>query len=309
MVVYSIVVPVYNEEAVIGETYCRLKAVMDSTAEPYEILFVNDGSGDKTMAKARAIAKKDANVKIISFSRNFGHQIAVTAGMDFAAGQAVIIIDADLQDPPEVMLEMFQKWKEGWQVVYGQRLQRQGETVFKKFTAKVFYRMLNAVTDTAMPVDAGDFRLLDRQVVDVMKTLPERNRYVRGLVSWVGFRQTSVTYVRHERLAGETKYPLRKMIRFAMDGMTSFSQKPLKVGNLLGILLCAGAVCVALYQLVLGLTGHLWNQMACWAALILFSQGLVLLCTGIQGAYLARMYDEAKGRPLYIVGEKIGLKD
>ncbi|GHV32286.1 glycosyl transferase family protein [Clostridia bacterium] len=296
---YSIVVPLYNEEEVILESYKRLKTVMDNVNEPYELVFVNDGSRDKTLEMARKLAENDKNLKIISFSRNFGHQIAVTAGLEHAVGEAVVVIDADLQDPPEVMPEMFAKWKEGWQVVYGQRLKRQGETLFKKATAKLFYRGLRALTEVEMPVDAGDFRLYDRAVVEAMKKMPEHNRYLRGMVSWLGFRQTSVSFTRQERFAGVTKYSLKKMINFAADGVTSFSQKPLKIGIFFGVFFCVSAVVIALLQLVFQ------SEIACWAAAIIFIQGIVLICGGIQGAYMARVYDEVKNRPLYVVSEKI----
>lgn len=207
---YSIVVPLYNEEEVILESFKRLKQVMDKTGESYELLFVNDGSQDKTEELAAKLANEHKEVKLISFSRNFGHQIAITAGMDAASGEAIVVIDADLQDPPEVILQMIEKWKEGYEVVYGQRIKRKGETFFKKFTAKLFYRILKSMTSVDIPVDTGDFRLIDRKVCDAMKSLTEKNRYVRGLVSWVGFKQCAVTYVRDERFAGETKYPLKK---------------------------------------------------------------------------------------------------
>jgi dolichol-phosphate mannosyltransferase len=305
MLKYSIVVPLYNEEEVIEESYRRLKTVMDNVGEPYELVFVNDGSRDKTMEIARKLAKADSNLRIISFSRNFGHQIAITAGMDAARGQAVVVIDADLQDPPEVIPQMIEKWKDGFQVVYGKRGKRKGETLFKKLTAKLFYRTINAITDISLPVDTGDFRLIDRSVCEAMKTLPERNRYVRGLVTWVGFKQTSVEYTREERFAGETKYPLKRMIRFAADGIVSFSQKPIKIGNVFGIITIGAAKLILIYQLIIWLINSRINELACWAAVVLLVQGVVLLCIGIQGAYLARMYDEAKGRPLYIIGEVI----
>lgn len=305
MVIYSIIVPLFNEEEVIEESYRRLKSVMDGVDEDYELVFVNDGSRDGTMSKARELAKSDTKLKIISFSRNFGHQIAITAGMDAARGQAIVVIDADLQDPPEVIPQMIAKWKEGWQVVYGKRGKRKGETLFKKATAKMFYRTINALTDIELPVDTGDFRLIDRCVCDAMKTLPERNRYVRGLVTWVGFKQTFVEYTREERFAGETKYPFKKMLRFAFDGIISFSQRPIKIGNCLGITTIIASIIISVYQMISWVIKLDVSEIACWAAVILFVQGLILLCNGIQGAYLARMYDEAKGRPLYIIGEVI----
>ncbi|MCL1820640.1 MAG: glycosyltransferase family 2 protein [Oscillospiraceae bacterium] len=302
---FSIVIPMYNEEEVIGETYRRVKTVMENIGESYEMLFVNDGSSDGTMEKARVLAEADPKMRIISLSRNFGHQIAVTAGMDAALGEAIIVIDADLQDPPEVIPQMIEKWKEGWQIVYGKREKRKGETLFKKVSAKLFYRFINSLTDIEIPVDTGDFRLIDRRVCDAMKILPERNRYVRGLVTWTGFRQIPVEYTREERFAGKTKYSLKKMLRFAADGVTSFSMRPLKIGNIVGITAILSSVGIGAYQLYSKLIMDNFNQIACWAALILFVQGVMMLCMGIQGAYLARIYDETKGRPLYIVGEVI----
>ncbi|MCL2004252.1 MAG: glycosyltransferase family 2 protein [Oscillospiraceae bacterium] len=304
---YSVIVPLYNEEEVIEECYRRLSETMAGCGGTYELIFVNDGSRDRTMELARAIAAKDKCVKIISFSRNFGHQTAITAGMNLAAGAAVVVIDADLQDPPRVILDMIAKWKEGYEVVYGRRTKRKGETVFKKITAKLFYRTLNALTDVSIPVDTGDFRLLDRKAVEALKSLPERNRYVRGLVSWVGFRQTAVDYVRDERFAGETKYPLRKMLRFAADALTSFSYKPLKLSIFVGGLLSAASFVYLLVVLYLALFTEV--TVAGWAslaAITLFFNGVVLIVLGIIGEYIGRIYDETKGRPLYIIGETAG---
>jgi polyisoprenyl-phosphate glycosyltransferase len=237
---YSIIIPMFNEEAVIQETYRRLKYVMSGLGEPYELLFVNDGSKDRSAQIIRDYGLWDDTVKLIDLSRNFGHQIAITAGMDYASGDAVIIIDADLQDPPEMIAPMIDKWKEGFEVVYAQRVKRNGETLFKKWSAGLFYRILRASTDISIPVDTGDFRLMDRRVCEEMKRLPENNRFVRGLVSWVGFRQTSIEYERDERLAGVTKYPLKRMIKLSLDGISSFSYKPLKLAGYLGALLSCG---------------------------------------------------------------------
>lgn len=308
-VVYSIIVPVYNEELVIDETYKRLKEVMDSCKEPYEIIFVNDGSKDSTVEKAIQICSRDSNIRLVNFSRNFGHQVAVTAGMDYANGKAIVIIDADLQDPPEVILQMIEKWKEGYEVVYGKRLKRKGETFFKKFTAKAFYRVLKSMTTIDIPVDTGDFRLIDRKVCEALKSLPERNRYVRGLVSWVGFKQIGVEYVRDERFAGETKYPLKKMIKFASDAITAFSYKPLKLGTYLGVTVSAasfiGILCVIYQKLFTQTTVSGWASMVCIG---LFFNGCILTMLGIMGEYIGRIYDEAKGRPQYIVAQKIGFE-
>ncbi|MDR0326258.1 MAG: glycosyltransferase family 2 protein [Oscillospiraceae bacterium] len=309
-VTVSVVVPLYNEEEVIHESYRRLKEVMDGTGEGYELIFVNDGSRDQTWAMACALAEADPRLRLIGFSRNFGHQTAITAGMDEAAGDAVVVIDADLQDPPEVIPRMIEKWREGYQVVYGLRTKRKGESFFKKATAKLFYRTLNALTDVTLPVDAGDFRLIDRAVCDTLKKLPERNRYVRGLVSWVGFQQTAVEYVRAERFAGVTKYPLRKMLRLAGDALTSFSYKPLKLSILIGSLVSIASfvyaiviICQRLFTDIL-ISG--WATLAC---LTLFFNGIILIMMGIIGQYVGRIYDETKGRPLYIVAQRVNFED
>lgn len=307
---YSIVIPAYNEELVIDESYKRLKSVMDTTNEEYELIFVNDGSRDKTGEMLSTLCDNDKNVKMIDFSRNFGHQTAITAGMDNSSGQAVVVIDADLQDPPEVILDMIKKWKEGYDVVYGKRAKRKGETFFKLFTAKVFYRFLKSMTSVDIPVDTGDFRLIDRKVCDELSSLTEKNRYVRGLVSWVGFKQTDVTYVREERFAGETKYPLKKMIKFAMDGLTAFSYKPLKLSSLLGTLLSLGSVIWLIISLLIKyLTDVSVPGWLCAMSIPLFFNGLILMMLGIMGEYIGRIYDESKNRPLYIIREKKGFNN
>ena len=308
MIKYSVVIPAYNEEAVIETTYNRLTEVMKKSDGEYELVFINDGSRDATADMLSQICGKDSSVRLINFSRNFGHQIAVTAGMDYAQGQAIVIIDADLQDPPEVILEMIEKWKEGYDVVYGKRKKRKGETVFKKATAAMFYRILDKLTTVEIPVDTGDFRLIDRKVCDVMKSLSEQNRYVRGLVSWVGFKQTPLEYDRHERFAGETKYPLKKMLKFAADGITSFSYKPLKLANVIGITLCALSVLYLLIALIIGLCLPAVTMPA-WAlalTIALFFNGITMIMLGIMGEYIGRIYDEVKGRPLYVVKETKG---
>lgn len=299
---YSIVVPVYNEEAVIIESYKRLKQVMDSLQESYEIIFVNDGSRDKSALIVSELCEMDKNVKLINFSRNFGHQIAVTAGMDFTEGDAVVVIDADLQDPPEVIPKMIEKWKEGYEVVYGKRIERKGETFFKKFTAKIFYRFLKSMTDVDIPVDTGDFRLIDRKVCDALKQVNERNRYIRGLISWLGFKQIGVEFSRDKRFAGETKYPLKKMFKFAFDAITSFSYKPLKLASYTGMLLSVFSFAYLLVVIYLKLFTDITNPgWASTLAVNLFFNGIVLIILGIIGEYVGRIYDEAKGRPLYIV--------
>jgi dolichol-phosphate mannosyltransferase len=299
---YSVVVPLYNEEEVIMETYPRLKKVMDSTGEQYEIVLINDGSKDKTSQLVHSICDKDATVKFIEFSRNFGHQNAITAGMDFTEGQAIIVIDADLQDPPEVILEMIKKWKEGYDVVYGKRVERKGETFFKRFTAKIFYRTLKNMTEVDIPVDTGDFRLIDRKVCDALKLVNEKSRYIRGIISWLGFKQIGVEFVREKRFAGETKYPLKKMLKFAFDAITSFSYKPLKLASYLGFSLSVISfifILVVIFQKVFS-----ESTVTGWAstlAISLFFNGITLLILGIIGEYIGRIYDEAKGRPLYLV--------
>ncbi|MBE7063051.1 MAG: glycosyltransferase family 2 protein [Clostridia bacterium] len=306
----SVIVPLYNEEEVIEESYRRLTAVMQSLNEDYELILINDGSRDRTASLAAALCEKDRHVRLICFSRNFGHQIAITAGMDYAAGDAVVIIDADLQDPPELIPKMVEKWREGYHVVYGKRTRRQGETIFKKVTAKLFYRFLKRMTQVDIPTDTGDFRLIDRKVCDAMKKLGERNRYVRGLVSWVGFKQYALEYVRDERFAGETKYPLKKMLKLAMDGISSFSYKPLKLATLVGFVLSGLSFLYLLIVLIQKLCG--FAMVRGWASILavqLFFNGVMLIMLGIIGSYIGRIYEEAKGRPLYIVQEEIGFED
>lgn len=310
MVRYSIIVPLYNEEEVVCETHKRLSTVMSSTGEEYEIVYVNDGSRDNTEKLVKEIMASDKHTCLINFSRNFGHQTAISAGMDNARGQAIVVIDADLQDPPEVILDMIAKWKEGFDVVYGKRTVREGETAFKKVTAKLFYRFLSSMTPIDIPNDTGDFRLIDRKVCDAMKSLTEKNRYVRGLVSWVGFKQTSVEYVRKQRFAGETKYPLKKMLKFAGDAITSFSYKPLKLAGYAGYTLSIASFLYLLYIVIRKLTvGDFSIGWASTVAISLFFNGVVLIVLGIMGEYIGRIYDECKGRPLYIIDEKLGFDD
>ncbi|MDD4493729.1 MAG: glycosyltransferase family 2 protein [Eubacteriales bacterium] len=300
----SVIVPVFNEELVIEETYKRLKAVMDGIGKSNEIVFVNDGSRDGSADIISKICDFDSNVKLINFSRNFGHQIAITAGMDFSAGNSVVIIDADLQDPPEVIPLMLNKWEEGYDIVYGKRTKREGETGFKKFTAKMFYRFLKKMTDVDIPVDTGDFRLIDRKVCDALKKIGERNRYVRGLISWLGFRQTAVEFERQKRFAGETKYPFKKMMKFAFDAIASFSYKPLKLASISGIFISFFSFIYLIYVLIVRLfSGSIVPGWASFLAISLLFNGIILIILGIIGEYIGRIYDEAKGRPLYIVRE------
>lgn len=307
----SIVIPCYNEEEVIGETLRRLRAFCAELHDlDVELIFVDDGSRDRTRALLKEHAAGDARVKLICFARNFGHQIAVTAGIDAARGDAVVLIDADLQDPPEVIHEMVRKWREGYDVVYGTRTERPGESRFKLATARGFYRLLNRLSDVPIPLDTGDFRLMSRKVVATLQAMPERDRFVRGMVSWVGFNQTALPYRRAERFAGESKYPLRKMIRFATDGILSFSSKPLQLSVAMGMT-CAGMALVGIvYALILRLFTDIWVEG--WTALmiaVLFIGGVQLISVGILGEYVGRIYNEIKGRPLYVVNEYIGFRE
>lgn len=302
IVTYTIIVPLFNEELVITESYRRIKEVMESTEENYEIIFVNDGSNDKTELLAKAICKIDDKIRLINFSRNFGHQAAITAGMNKAIGEAVIVIDADLQDPPEVMLEMIRKWKQGYQVVYAKRSSREGETYFKKLTAKLFYRLLKSMISFDIPVDTGDFRLLDRKVCDALNSLPERDRYVRGLVSWLGFKQTYVEFVREERFAGETKYTFNKMMKLALDGITSFSYKPLTMVGTFGCLLFSAGFISIFCMLIKDLDqGSNILSLGFILAIIVMLFGILFGSIAITGQYIGRILDESKGRPMYII--------
>jgi dolichol-phosphate mannosyltransferase len=302
---YSVVAPVFNEEEGLPEFYRRTSAVLDGLDGPAELILVFDGSRDRSPEIGAALREQDPRVKLIRFSRNFGHQIAISAGIDYAEGDAVVIIDSDLQDPPEVIAELVAKWKEGYEVVYAQRAQRQGETFFKLFTAKAFYRIIRRLASIQIPEDTGDFRLIDRRVVLAMRQLREHHRFMRGLSVWVGFRQTGVRYVRHERFAGATQYPLRKMVKFAGDAITGFSYVPLQIATTLGfwvsgLALLAIPIVAALrfvYQ-----EDFFFGQATTLIA-VLFLGGVQLISLGILGEYLGRVYDEVKRRPLYIVAE------
>lgn len=299
--VLSVVVPAYNEEDSLETLHRRVTEVLDRTGEPFELVLVDDGSRDRTWERMRELQARDPRVVLVRLSRNFGHQIAVTAGIDAARGQAVVLMDADLQDPPEVVPEMLARWREGNDVVYGRRTRRLGETWFKRATAAAFYRLIGRLTSVDIPADTGDFRLMSRRVVEVMKQLRERNRFVRGMVAWVGYRQTAVEYERAERLAGETKYPLRKMVRFAMDAIVSFSFAPLRLATGLGLVVSAFSFAYAVYAVLARVFA--WDVVHGWASLIvavLFLGGVQLVCLGIIGEYVGRIYDEAKRRPLYI---------
>lgn len=307
----SVVIPMYYEEEVAEECYKRVKNVLISLKDyEHEILFVNDGSKDKTLEILESIAEKDKQAKVISFSRNFGHQCAVTAGLQYVTGDAIVVIDADLQDPPELIPDMLTLWKQGNEVIYAKRKTREGESKFKLLTAKMFYRILNGLSDVEIPADTGDFRLVDRKVVDVINSMPEHNKFLRGLFSWVGFKQQPFEYERKERFAGKTKYPLKKMLKLASDGIISFSTKPLKIVGGLGIITIIISVLLLLYS-VISYIFNLNQLTPGWTsimvAITLFS-GVQLLSIWIISEYLARIYDESKKRPQYIISKTINLE-
>jgi glycosyltransferase involved in cell wall biosynthesis len=303
--VISVIAPIYNENDNLPELYRRVSETLDSTGEPWELVLIDDGSIDQSQALIEQLARLDERIQPVIFARNFGHQIAVTAGLDYARGRAVIIIDSDLQDPPEVMLDLIEKWHEGYEVVYAIRAEREGESWFKVFTASLFYRMIVRITDVNIPLDAGDFRLLDRKVVNVLNQMRERHRFLRGMSAWVGFRQVGVPYRRAARYAGETKYPFRKMFRLALNAVTGFSYFPLQVATYIGFF--AAGVSILSIPIVIAL--RLWGSQAPLVGqattliAVLFLGGVQLISLGILGEYVGRLYDEAKGRPLYIVRE------
>jgi polyisoprenyl-phosphate glycosyltransferase len=302
---YTFVVPIYNEQANIRELYQRTRSVMEKLDGECELILIDDGSRDSSLEMIRDLHRKDSRVQYLSFARNFGHQIAVTAGLQFSQGKAIVVMDADLQDPPEVILDMIEKWQEGYQVIYAQRLSRKEEGSFKRFTAYVFYRILRRLTDVDIPADTGDFCLMDRQVVDILNTMPERNRYIRGLRSWVGFGQTSVQFERPGRFAGEVKYTFRKSLGLAINGIISLSRRPLQLATYVG-LFAAG---VALIMMLLVFYWRLFQPdspiigFATIAMAVFFLGGVQLLCVGILGEYIGRIYDEVKNRPMYTIKE------
>ncbi|MBN2500511.1 MAG: glycosyltransferase family 2 protein [Anaerolineales bacterium] len=298
---FSIIAPIWNEIETLPELYRRVSEVMDQTGDPWELILIDDGSTDGSTDQIRAMAEEDARIRPVIFARNFGHQIAVTAGLDYSRGQAVVIIDADLQDPPEVILELIAKWREGYEVVYAVRAQREGESWFKLFTAKLFYRIINRLTDIDIPLDTGDFRLMDRAVVNVMNGMREHHRFLRGMSAWVGFKQTGVEYARAARFAGETHYPFRKMLKLALTAITGFSFFPLQLATYLGFI-AAGLSIISIPIvgiLRLSRMAALLGQASTLIA-VLFLGGVQLIFLGILGEYIGRLYDEARGRPLYI---------
>jgi dolichol-phosphate mannosyltransferase len=300
---YSIVAPVFNEEETVPHFYQRIVDVMESLSEPFEIVLINDGSRDGSYAVMKQLHQQDPRVRVVDFSRNFGHQIAISAGLDHARGDAVVIIDSDLQDPPEVILQLIAAWKNGAEMVYAQRSKRSGETHFKLWTAAAFYRLIERITSINIPRNTGDFRLLDRQVVKALVAMREQHRFMRGLSVWVGFRQEAVQYERHERFAGTTKYPLRKMLRFSLDAITSFSHVPLQLATTFGFILAGISLIGIIIAIILRLFTDAIVGQASTLILVLFLGGIQLIFLGIIGEYLGRIYDEVRSRPLYIVRE------
>jgi polyisoprenyl-phosphate glycosyltransferase len=307
---YSIIAPVYDEEGNLDRLYSEIKDVLDTTQEPWELVLVNDGSRDRSAEKMGELAAADPRIKTVHFARNFGHAAAVTAGIDFASGDAVVLIDADLQDPPEVILQMIEQWKQGYDVVYAVRDKREGETWFKTQSARLFYRVIHNITDVHIPVDTGDFRLMDRRVADVLRQMREHNRFIRGMTSWVGFKQTGVKYIRKPRFKGETKYPFRKMLRFGLDAITGFSYFPLQlmiyVAGVLGFLAILTIPVIITLRLFGG--GEWFYGQATTIVLVLLSSAFQLFFLFVMGQYIARIYDEVRQRPLYVVAHTHGFK-
>ena len=302
--IFTIIAPIFNEIQSIPELYHRVCEVMDSTNEPWELILVDDGSSDGSTGVIREFAERDERVRPVIFARNFGHQLAVTAGLDYSRGKAVVIIDADLQDPPELILDMITKWREGYEVVYAVRTEREGESWFKLITASMFYRLIYRITDVDIPMDTGDFRLLDRKAVNVLNRMRERHRFLRGMSVWIGFKQIGVPYSRAARIAGETKYPFKKMFRFALDAVTSFSYFPLQVATYFGFFLAGISLLAIPIVIATRLAGsQAFFGQATTLIAVLFLGGVQLISLGILGEYIGRLFDEAKGRPLYIVRE------
>jgi glycosyltransferase involved in cell wall biosynthesis len=306
-ITYSVIAPIFNEAGNLPELHRRVGEVMNSTGEPWELLLVDDGSTDASTDLIRQYAEQDPHVRPLIFARNFGHQIAVTAGLDYSRGEAVVIIDSDLQDPPEVILDLIEKWREGYEIVYAVRAEREGEGWFKLFTASLFYRLIYRITDVDIPLDTGDFRLLDRKVVSVLNQMRERHRFLRGMSAWVGFRQIGVPYHRAARFAGETHYPFRKMLRLAITAITGFSYFPLQLATFIGFISAGISILAIPVVIAMRLAGNqaFFGQATTLIA-VLFLGGVQLISLGILGEYIGRLYDEAKGRPLYIVREAPG---
>ena len=310
MKVISVVIPMYQEEAVVKECYKRMSDVLGNLENyEYELICINDGSKDNTLQYLEQIAEQDKKVKVISFARNFGHQNAVVAGLEYAKGDAIVIIDADLQDPPELIPQMLKLWEDGNEVVYGRRISREGESAFKLFTAKIFYKTINALADIEIPKNVGDFRLVDRKLVDILNSMPEHNKFLRGLWGWIGFKQIPLEYERKERFAGKTKYPLKKMLRLASDGIIGFSTKPLKIVGALGM----GAIVISIIILIYSIASYIFNLNTLspgWTSIMvtitLFS-GVQLLSIWIMSEYIGKIYDESKARPQYIIDKKINI--
>jgi glycosyltransferase involved in cell wall biosynthesis len=306
-VTYSIVAPVFNEVQSLPRLYERVATVMRKLRAPWELVVVDDGSTDGSTDAIRALSKKDAHVRPVIFARNFGHQIAITAGWDYSRGDAVIIIDADLQDPPEAIPQLVEKWKDGYEVVYAIRAEREGDSWFKRLSASVFYRLIYRITDVQIPVDTGDFRLMDRKVVEVLKTMRERHRFPRGMSAWVGFKQIGVHYKRGPRYAGVTKYPFKKMLLLALNAITSFSYFPLQVATYFGFFSAGIAILAIPVVVYLRMAGNpQFAGQATTLIAVLFLGGIQLISLGVLGEYIGRLYDEVKGRPLYIVREAPG---
>ena len=306
---YSLVVPIFNEEQTLSELVRRLRLLLDRLDASAEVVLVDDGSSDRSYDLMLAAREADSRFKVLRLSRNFGHQIAITAGMDVAAGNAVIVMDADLQDPPEVVLEMAARWREGFDIIYGVREARPGETRFKKTTASAFYRLLRRISNIDVPLDVGDFRLVDRRALEAFKAMRETNRYVRGMFSWIGFRQVGVSFQRDERFAGDTKYHLTKMLKFATDGVVSFSAAPLRLALNLGFIVSALSFVFGLVAVVFKLAGlYSIPGLASIAVFVAFLGGMQLLVLGLMGEYIARIHDEVKDRPLYIVRDTHGFQ-
>jgi dolichol-phosphate mannosyltransferase len=304
-----VVIPIYNEGEVLPTLYQRLTQVLEQVGEPYEVIFVNDGSTDGSAKLLSDLRVRDPRVKVVSFSRNFGHQIAITAGLDYSSGAAVIVMDGDLQDPPEVIPQLIAQWRAGFEIVFAVRASRNAESLFKRLTASVFYRILRRLTTTEIPVDAGDFRLMSRMAVDALKPIRERNRFVRGLVGWIGFRHTSISYARDTRYAGVTKYPLTKMIRFALNGVFSFSFLPLQLATYFGLTVSIASFAYLVYAVWLKLfTARVVQGWASVIVAVLFMGGVQLLSLGIIGEYIGRIYEEVKQRPLYLVDAADGFE-